>query len=203
MLINKIIVKLKGSALRRIKFLMVLWNFSYYLYDDIRRGRFLGVILIGLGNLLPDFLCFSFIRPIFWKMSGVRMVDATSSVIRKNVFIEYPHNLTIGKNFQVNIDTYLDTNEKITIGDNVTISLSCNILTTSHSGLNHAEISMEPVVIKDHCLIYANCNILPGAILEEGVILAAGSVLKGETKPWSLYAGNPAKFIRKITSFRV
>ncbi len=196
MLINKIIARLKNSRLRRVRFLTVLWNFFYYLYDDIRRGRFFGVILIGFGNLLPDFLCFAFVRPFFWRMSGVKMAKSSNFVIRKGVFIEYPCNLTVGKDLQVNIDTYLDTNGKITIGDNVTISLNCNILTTSHSGLNHAEISIKPVVIKDHCLIYANCNILPGAILEEGVVLAAGSVLKGATKPWSVYAGVPAKLVK-------
>jgi len=44
------------------------------------------------------------------------------------------------------------------------------------------------VVIKDHCPIYSNYTILPGAVLEEGAVLAAGSVLKGRAKPWSVYA---------------
>jgi acetyltransferase-like isoleucine patch superfamily enzyme len=131
-----------------------------------------------------------------WKLAGVQLADYSSTVIRAGVFTEYPSNLVIGKNFQINRSSYLDTNGLITIGDHVTISLNCSVLTMSHSGLRHEIDVIAPVVIKSHCLIYANCTILPGTILEEGVVLAAGSVLKGETQPWSVYAGVPAKLVK-------
>jgi acetyltransferase-like isoleucine patch superfamily enzyme len=187
--------KLK-AILRSYTVVRIAWFFIYYLYIDFQRGRFRGVLLIGLANLLPDLLCFTVIRPILWRMAGVKLDDYSNTVIRAGVFTEYPSNLIIGKNFQINRNSYLDTNGPIVIGDHVTISLNCSVLTISHSGRSHEIDVIAPVVIKDHCLIYANCTILPGAVLEEGVVLAAGSVLKGATKPWSVYAGVPAKLIK-------
>ncbi len=174
----------------------VVYAFVSFIVSDFKSGRLRGVLLIGLGNLLPDLLSCAVIRPILWRLAGVKFADYTSTIIRAGVFTEYPSNLVVGQNFQINRNSYLDTNDKIVIGDYVTISLNCSVLTVSHSGLHHEIDVFAPVVIKDHCLIYANCTILPGAVLEEGVVLAAGSVLKGNTQPWSVYAGVPAKLIK-------
>jgi acetyltransferase-like isoleucine patch superfamily enzyme len=171
--------------------------FISFIVSDFISGRLRGVLLIGLSNLLPDFMSFSIIRSILWKLAGVNLADYSTTVIRSGVFTEYPSNLIVGKNFQINRNSYHDTNDKILIGDYVTISLNCSVLTVSHEGLKHEIDLFSPVVIKDHCLIYANCTILPGTILEEGEVLAAGSVLKGKTKPWSVCAGVPAKLIKK------
>lgn len=184
------------SKLARFKAVRAAWSFIYYVNSDFHLGRLRGVMLISLGNLLPDFLSCGVLRAILWRMAGVHLADYSTTVIRTGVFTEYPKNLVVGKNFQINRDSYLDTNGQILIGDHVTISLKCSVLTISHSGLNHEVDIVEPVVIKSHCLIYANCTILPGSVLEEGVVLAAGSVLKGGTQPWSVYAGVPAKFIK-------
>lgn len=174
----------------------VAWAFVTYIVSDIKSGRLRGVLLISLGNLLPDLLSCAVIRPILWRLAGVKLADYSSTIIRAGVFTEYPSNLVVGKNFQINRNSYLDTNDKILIGDYVTISVNCSVLTVSHSGLHHESDVFAPVVIKDHCLIYANCTILPGAVLEEGVVVAAGSVLKGVTQPWSIYAGIPAKLVK-------
>lgn len=175
----------------------IIKNFIYCCYSDLFTGRARGIFFIGVGNILPDFLCFGFIRPILWRLAGVRLKQISTANIRAKVFTEFPKNLSIGKNFYINRYSYLDTNGKILIGDFVTISLNCYILTIHHSGIFHEKDLIGSVVIRDYCLIYANCTILPGSILEEGVVLAAGSVLKGPTEPWSIYAGNPAKLIGK------
>jgi maltose O-acetyltransferase len=154
------------------------------------------VLFIGLGNLLPDLLAFSILRSILWRMSGAKLSDYSTTIIRAGAFTEYPTNLVAGRNFQINRNSYLDTNGRISIGDHVTISFNCNVLTISHSGLYHEEDVVQPVIIKSYCLIYANCTILPGSVLEEGVVLAAGSVLKGTTEPWSIYAGVPARLVK-------
>lgn len=42
-----------------------------------------------------------------------------------------------------------------------------------------------------------NCVIMPGITLAEGSLLLAGTVLTKNTKPWTIYAGSPARPIRK------
>ena len=46
--------------------------------------------------------------------------------------------------------------------------------------------------------IGTNSIILPGSILEEGVLIAAGSLFYGKSEPWTVYKGNPAKPVKKI-----
>ncbi len=184
------------SRLARFKTVRAGWAFVSYMSNDFQRGRLRGVLLIGLGNLLPDLFGCAVIRAVLWRLAGAQLADYSTTVIRAGAFTEYPTNLIAGKNFQINRNSYLGTNGQILIGDHVTISLNCSILTVSHSGAMHEIDVVVPVVIKSHCLIYANCTVLPGSVLEEGVVLAAGSVLKGGTQPWSVYAGVPAKFIK-------
>lgn len=184
------------SRLASFRMVKATWAFACYMKNDFQSGRFRGVLLIGLGNLLPDLFGCAVVRAALWRLAGVQLADYSSTVIRAGAFTEYPRNLIAGKNFQINRNTYLGTNDRIVIGDHVTISLNCHILTVSHDGLNHEVDVVAPVTIKSHCLIYANCTILPGSVLEEGVVLAAGSVLKGGTEPWSIYAGVPARRIK-------
>lgn len=62
-----------------------------------------------------------------------------------------------------------------------------------------------PLVIEKHSVIGTGTTILPGAVIGEGVAVGANSLVKGECKPWSIYAGSPVKFIkersRKVIEF--
>jgi acetyltransferase-like isoleucine patch superfamily enzyme len=184
------------SRLASFRWVRAIWGLIFHIYKDIQMGRFRGVVFVGLGNLLPDFLGFCVLRSICWRLAGVQLADYSTTTIRAGVFTEYPSNLVIGSHFHVNRNSYLGTNGPITIGSHVTISLNCSILTISHAGANHEVDVVAPVIIKSHCLIYANCTVLPGTVLEEGVVLAAGSVVRGGTKPWSVYAGVPAQWMK-------
>ncbi len=191
-------IKAKLSAFNVVR---AVWAFACHIQHDLRSGRFRGVLFIGLGNLLPDLLAFSILRAVLWRLAGAQFANYSTTIIRAGAFTEYPTNLVAGENFQINRNSYLGTNGRIFIGDHVTISFNCNVVTISHSGLYHEVDVVEPVIIKSHCLIYANCTILPGSVLEEGVVLAAGSVLKGTTEPWSIYAGVPAKLVKARKRF--
>lgn len=57
---------------------------------------------------------------------------------------------------------------------------------------------IEPVVMEMFSNIGTNSIILPGSTLREGVLLAAGSLLMGDTEAWGVYKGNPAVLVKKI-----
>jgi acetyltransferase-like isoleucine patch superfamily enzyme len=57
---------------------------------------------------------------------------------------------------------------------------------------------MKPVVMEKFSNIGTNAIVLPGSTLREGVLLAAGSLLMGDTEPWGVYKGNPAVLVKKI-----
>lgn len=56
----------------------------------------------------------------------------------------------------------------------------------------------EPVIMEEFSNIGTNAIVLPGSILRKGVLLSAGSLLKGDTEEWGVYKGNPALLVKKI-----
>ena len=53
------------------------------------------------------------------------------------------------------------------------------------------------VMMNKHCGVLTNGIVLPGVTMGEGSILGANSMLKHDTEPWTIYAGNPAVPIKK------
>ena len=53
------------------------------------------------------------------------------------------------------------------------------------------------IIIENDVWIGANCVILPNVRIGEGAVIAAGSIVNKNIKPFSLYGGVPAKFIKK------
>ena len=60
--------------------------------------------------------------------------------------------------------------------------------------------TIAPVVFEDFVNLGANVIIFPGVTLAEGCVIGAGSIVKQSTEPWTIYAGTPAKAIKKRSS---
>jgi acetyltransferase-like isoleucine patch superfamily enzyme len=99
---------------------------------------------------------------------------------------------------------------KVTIGNFVNIAPNCNIVAGQNDYRGGelvgppipegygGESDIAPIKIDDHVLLGCNVVVLPGVHLPEGVSVGAFSLLKkGEYKPWTLYAGIPAKELGK------
>jgi galactoside O-acetyltransferase len=88
------------------------------------------------------------------------------------------------------------------------VSVGCKIFTQSDSfsgdymigptvPTKYRGVYGSPLVLEKHSIIGAGSIILPGSIINEGVAVGANSLVKGECKHWSIYAGSPAKFIKE------
>ena len=55
------------------------------------------------------------------------------------------------------------------------------------------KVILTTVEFKKYSGCGANCTILPGVTMGEGSLLLAGSLLNKDTKPWTIYAGYPAR----------
>lgn len=73
-----------------------------------------------------------------------------------------------------------------------------NIITSGHP--LSIDLEEKPVLIKNDVWISCMTVILPGVTIGEGSIVAAGSVVTKDIEPGCLVAGNPAKFIKKVST---
>jgi acetyltransferase-like isoleucine patch superfamily enzyme len=112
--------------------------------------------------------------------------------------------VNIGEGCYVGFHVMCDTNyaEKITIGDNVTISHGTQIYTHTRTPAKSFLASLyrevQTVHIDDGAWIGAECLILPGARIGRDCLVGAGSVVAKSTEPCSVYAGNPCRKIKSL-----
>lgn len=82
--------------------------------------------------------------------------------------------------------------EKITVGKNSVIGYNTTIL--AHEYLIK-EYRLGDVIIGDEVMIGANSTILPGVVIGNGAIVAAGTVVHRNIEPGSFVGGNPMRVI--------
>ena len=108
-------------------------------------------------------------------------------------------NVSIGQNFHV----VAGGNEKLYIGNNVTISGNVFISNMNHSyeKINTHCYDQEHIAketsIGDYCFIGYGAVVLPGTKLGKNVIVGANAVVHGEFPDYTVIAGNPAKIIKQ------
>lgn len=62
---------------------------------------------------------------------------------------------------------------------------------------------VRPIVLHRFSGVCANSVVLPGVEMAEGSILGANSLLKESTEPWTIYAGSPARPIRRREQYKM
>jgi dTDP-4-amino-4,6-dideoxy-D-glucose acyltransferase len=62
---------------------------------------------------------------------------------------------------------------------------------------------IKPIIMEEFSNIGTNSIVMPGSTLRKGVLLAAGSLLIGDTEEWGVYKGNPAKLVKKINPKKI
>lgn len=110
----------------------------------------------------------------------------------------------------------LKTEDVVTIGPGVEIYNPGGLYLGHHSiisqdaylcGATHDYNSIEftylksPIRLEPYAWVCAKAIVLPGVVLGEGSVLGAGALTSKNLEPWSIYAGNPAKFIKKRVDF--
>ncbi len=122
--------------------------------------------------------------------------------------------IVLGNNIFIGPFSIIGSAQSIIIEDNVLISFNCLIQDSDTHSLNSANrkddcanwiigkkdwtyIEKKPIRICKSAWIGAYSIILKGVTIGEGAIVGAGSVVTKDVAPFTIVAGNPAKFIRK------
>jgi acetyltransferase-like isoleucine patch superfamily enzyme len=116
------------------------------------------------------------------------------------LYINYGKNTKIGKNVFINFDcVFLDLGG-ITIEDNVLIAPKVSLLSEGHPVSPAERQSLIPghIHIKKNAWIGAGAIILPGVIIGENAVVAAGAVVSKDVPGNTIVGGVPAKIIKSI-----
>lgn len=134
---------------------------------------------------------------------GISIGEGT--VIRSGVELNLPH-IEIGKNVFINYGCQFNTGwggeARIIIGDNVRIAMDVALICVSHEiGDSHRRAAADTyrdIVIGEGAWIGACSTVLQGVRIGGGAIIGAGSLVNRDCEPNCLYAGVPARLIKKL-----
>ncbi len=129
------------------------------------------------------------------------ITDIPTIVGKPNIYSR----LIIGEECYIGAQCYFDLAAKIFLRDHVVIAPQTAIITGTHriGGPSHRTGTGidKDVEIGDGVWIGARCTILPGVIIGNGSIIAAGSVVTKDIPENVLAGGVPAKVIRQLCEY--
>jgi acetyltransferase-like isoleucine patch superfamily enzyme len=73
---------------------------------------------------------------------------------------------------------------------------SGNFMTNPMIDAKYTNVTMDTVIIGQHVIIGSGSIILPGVVLNKGCAIGALSLVKNDIPSFTIYAGNPIKFIK-------
>jgi acetyltransferase-like isoleucine patch superfamily enzyme len=107
--------------------------------------------------------------------------------------------LIIGEHVAINSGCVLYTGNGIRIGNSVAIAANCTFAPVNHAYADRGRPIQQQgflpskggIVVEDDVWIGANCVLLDGSVLQQGCVVAAGSIVRGELMAYGIYAGQP------------
>lgn len=122
--------------------------------------------------------------------SGVRVYGSAN--------IWYPPNLEMGDFSCIGWDSVIYCQAKITLQSHANVSQYAHLVAGSHEIDSPSfQLYARPIVIGAYAWISSGAFVGPGVDVGEGAVLGARGVAFTALKPWTVYAGNPAKEIRQ------
>jgi maltose O-acetyltransferase len=175
---------------------------------NIKRFILLPVLQLGLRQVARDIILNTAMSSVLipsrhrWRLMRIFGMDVERSVVYPGTFFG-SRLLSVGYDSMINYGCFFDTTSEVKIGRGCSIGMEVLFCTSSHeigsadkrAGLN----TSYAITIGDGTWVGARCAILPGVQIGSGCVIAAGSIVVRDCEKDSLYAGNPAKLVRKLS----
>tara|TARA_B100000963_G_scaffold355055_1_gene372605 strand:- start:5 stop:469 length:465 start_codon:yes stop_codon:yes gene_type:complete len=143
-----------------------------------------------------------YIRAIFIKFRFRKLRFGKNCKFGSRTFFSTKAPIRIGDNFYCGPNCYFSA--QLTVGNRVLIGGHVAIVGGDHQidnvgipivGSGRGELKQ--TIISDDSWIGHGAIIIHGVVIGRGAVVAAGSVVTKDVPEFSVYAGNPAKLIRK------
>ncbi len=119
-------------------------------------------------------------------------------VIKPGVRVKFPWRLTVGDYSWIGEGVWIDNLAPVEIGKHCCISQEAYLCTGSHDwSAPGFDLILKPIVLKDGVWVAARAVVGPGVTLEEGAVLALGSLATKDLERWGVFLGVPAKRIKE------
>jgi acetyltransferase-like isoleucine patch superfamily enzyme len=136
----------------------------------------------------------------FVNLYGCRIGERT----RIGPFVEIQRNSSVGKFCKISSHTFIC--EGVTIEDNVFIGHNVTFINDRHPRAVNPDGSLQtasdwqviPTIIGHGASIGSSVTILCGVTIGAGALIGAASLVLADVPPGEIWAGNPAKFIKKV-----
>lgn len=172
--------------------------------DKIKLAR--GCSIYSGATLCAGFLeydDFSSLREFDGDGHGSIEIDERSTIHHATIVATYGGIIRIGRNVSINPYSVLYGHGGLLIGENTRIATSTIIVASNHKFSRHdipicqQGLDQKGIVIGKDVWIGANCCVLDGVEIGDGVVIGAGSIVNKSVPCNQVWAGNPARFIKK------
>jgi galactoside O-acetyltransferase len=167
----------------------------------LERSELLAMGFAAVGNHVFVSREATIVHPERVHLGSMVRIDPFSLIIARQP-------VRIGSHVHLGSSVTLNAAAEIAIGDFSGVSAGTKVFTTDDDyggdfltgptvDPRLTNITTAPVVLEEHCIVGANCVILPGAVLEQGAAVGALSLIKGRLDAWTIYGGTPAKKLKE------
>jgi acetyltransferase-like isoleucine patch superfamily enzyme len=162
-------------------------------------GRPLKHFGIAFLNVLEAIIWPAWIRRQFFRGMGFSIGKSASLGVGLTFY--RTGNIRVGDRSVVNRNCLLDNRGVIDIGNDVSISRNVQIYTAGHDPHSpFFEMTLAPVKIHDHAVIFARATILPGVTVGRGAVVYPGAVVTRDVPSLAIVGGVPARQVGHRTA---
>jgi maltose O-acetyltransferase len=170
-------------------------TFGSRLRDDVVHAREYTLFTLLLGSpFLP--------RAVRRLIASAAGADLASSPGPLFSLTGDPKNLVVGRGVYFNRNVTVEAVAPVRIGDHTAIGMQVLVMTSHHEigddGAWSETASGRSVDIGERVWIGGRAVVLPGTVIEDDVVVAAGAVVRGRLTSHGVYAGVPARRIREL-----
>gem|GEM_PF-175899 len=162
------------------------------LHVKLRRALFAPfrlLFLSGTGRWLSP------LRILVLRLFGARI--ETPALVMDGVIVWHPWSLTLHRYSTLGRGVEVYNYADVVIGEQATVSQYTYLCSATH---DHEDPTMplqcHPISVGAQAWVAADCFIGPGVTVGEGAVVGARSVVTRDVPPWTVVAGNPARFLK-------
>jgi len=136
------------------------------------------------------------LRSLLLKAFGAKL--PLNCGISASTWVVIPWNLSMGEYSSLGPHVTVYNLGKISIGKNTVISQEAYLCAGTHDYTDPAmPLIKSQITIGDSVWICAGAFIGPGVTIGDGSVVGARAVVVKDVEPWTVVAGNPARFIKQ------